>query len=195
MDSRPRPVTQLENFTPTTSQDDIINAAQVIAAPSNNTTTLLPVHFREKRKAEVGSHFQASKSSRLSRDQSLANCAVSGEIEDVDQPGTNRSYHAFMTIDQAGSTMIAYEQAFPDRLVAIKRVRPVNGKSVLHLRPYKSDQVVSILDTYVDGPDIVVVYEAMDISLRQMVSVCPVHIAKVAAIFKEVSSPVRVFCS
>jgi hypothetical protein len=194
MDPRPRPITQLENFTPTTTQDDRVNAGQVIAAPSNNTTNLLPIHFREKRKAEVESHFQASKLGRLCKHQSHANGAVSGEVDDSDQPGINRSYRAFMKIDQAGSTIIAHEQAFPDRLVAVKRVKQRNGTSVLHLRQYNSDQVVSILDFYVEGPDIVVVYEAMDISLLQMVSVCPVHVTKVAAIFKEVSSPVRVLC-
>jgi hypothetical protein len=48
--------------------------------------------------------------------------------------------------------------------------------------------VLSVLNTYVNGREIILIYEAMDITLRQMVSVCPVHVSKIAAIFKEVNN-------
>ena len=62
--------------------------------------------------------------------------------------------------------MITHEHAVPNRLVAIKRVRLVNKTSLVYLRPYKSNQVVDLIYTYVDSLEIVLIYKAMDISLR-----------------------------
>jgi hypothetical protein len=190
MFSRQRPVTQLETFAPTTSQDHAVDTPLARVALSDHTTTLPRIRITEKRNIEDESHSQTSKAIRLGGDQSPTRSTGTRGIQRDDQPGVSRSYHAFMTIEQAGSTVIAYEHAFPGRLVAIKRVRPENETSSSHLRTYKSDQVVNMIDTYVDGPEVVFVYEAMDISLRQMISVCPLHVSKLAAIFKEVSSPV-----
>ena len=62
--------------------------------------------------------------------------------------------------------MITHEHAVPNHLVTIKRVRLVNKTSLVYLRPYKSNQVVDLIYTYVDSLEIVLIYKAMDISLR-----------------------------
>jgi len=71
-----------------------------------------------------------------------------------------------MIIEEAGNAVIAYERESSGRLVAIKRAKPENETSSYRLRLYKSDHVVSMVDTCVDDPEIVYVYKAMDISLR-----------------------------
>jgi len=186
--SHPKRLTQLENFAPTTSQDSAVDAPPARAAQSDHTITLPRLHIPHKRKLEDNSHSQTSKAIRLRREKGHTRCTEIQEFQRDDQPDIRRSYHAFMTIDQAGNAVIAHEQASPGRLVAIKRVRPENETSSCLLPLCKSERVVDIADTYVDGPEIVFVYEAMDISLRQLISVCPLHISKLAAIFKEVSS-------
>jgi hypothetical protein len=59
---RKRPVTQLENFAPTTSRDENLDTPQTRAALSNDATSLANIRIPEKRKAEEESHSQASKS-------------------------------------------------------------------------------------------------------------------------------------
>jgi hypothetical protein len=189
--SHPKRLTQLENFAPTTSQDNAVDALPARAAQSDHTTTLPHLHIPHKRKVEDKSHYPTSKAIRLRKEQGRTRGVEIQETQRNDELGINRSYHAFMTIEQAGNAVIAHEQAFPGRLVAMKRVRPENGTPSCLVQPYKSDRVVGMVDTYVDGPEIVFVYEAMDISLRQLISVCPLHIVKLAAIFKEVSGLVQ----
>jgi len=168
--------------------DQPVDAPPVRAAQSDHTITLPRLHIPHKRKLEDNSHSQTSKAIRLRREKGHTRCTEIQEFQRDDQPDIRRSYHTFMTIEQAGNAVIAHEQASPGRLVAIKRVRPENETSSCLLPLCKSERVVDIADTYVDGPEIVFVYEAMDISLRQLISVCPLHISKLAAIFKEVSS-------
>ena len=188
---RQRPITQLENFAPTTSQDEVGDALQTRAPRPKDATALPRVRIPEKRKVDDEILSQASK---LPRNQSLPRSNAREEFTDAEQSGINRSYHAFMTVDQAGSVVIAHSHANPERLVAIKRIKPAKEMESFRLRPYKSDQVLSIFDAYVDGPEIVLIYEVMDITLRQMVSVCPVHTSKLSAIFKEVDNPPWKLC-
>jgi hypothetical protein len=183
--SHPKRLTQLENFAPTTCQDSAVDVPPARVAQSDHTITLPRLHIPHKRKLEHKNNSQTSQAIRLRREQGHTRCT---ETQRDDQPGIRRLYHAFMTVEQAGKAVIAHEQASPGRLVAIKRVRPENETSSCLLPPCKSDHVVSIFESFIDGPEIVFVYEAMDISLRQLISVCPLHISKLAAIFKEVSS-------
>ena len=62
--------------------------------------------------------------------------------------------------------------------------------STRKIAPFRNDYVVSIIETYFDSEDMVIIYEHMDISLRNLTSILqgpfkPFHIA---AICKEVSS-------
>jgi hypothetical protein len=189
--SHPKRLTQLENFAPTTSQDNAVDALSARAPQSDHTTTLPRLLIPHKRKVEDKSHYQTSKAIRLRKEQGHTRGVEIQKPQRNDEFGINRLYHAFMTIEQAGNAVIAHEQAFPGRLVAMKRIRPENETPSRLLQPYKSDHVVSMVDTYVDGPEVVFVYEAMDISLRQLISVCPLHISKIAAIIKEVSGLVQ----
>jgi hypothetical protein len=182
----PKRLTQLENFAPTTSQDSAVDAPPARVAQSDHTITLSRLHIPHKRKVEDKSHSQSSKAIKLLREQGHTRYTEAQEPQRDGQLGIRRSYHAFMTIEQAGNAVIAQEQASPRRLVAIKRVRLENETSSCLIPLCKSDRVVSIIDNYVEGPEIVFIYEVMDMSLRQLISVCPLQISKLAAIFTEV---------
>jgi hypothetical protein len=94
-----------------------------------------------------------------------------------------------MVLNQAGSAVIACDNTAERQLVAIKRFKGINKSSMHKIAPFKNDHVVSIIETYFDGEDMVIIYEQMDISLRNVTSILqgpfkPFHIA---AICKEVS--------
>jgi len=93
-----------------------------------------------------------------------------------------------MVLDQAGPAVIACDNIAERELVAIKRFKGIDKSSMRKIKPSRNNYVVSIIETYFEGENMVIVYEHMDISLRNVTSILqgpfkPFHIA---AICKEV---------
>jgi hypothetical protein len=81
------------------------------------------------------------------------------------------AYHEFMILDQAGSAVIACDNTRERKLAAIKRFKGIDQSSTRKIPPFRSDYGVNIKETYFDNDDIVIVYEQMDISLRNVTSI------------------------
>lgn len=103
---------------------------------------------------------------------------------------TQRSYHEFMALDQAGPAVIARENVEDGSFVAIKRVKRVDPKPAYHIPDSKSDHLVNIKEIFLEDNDIVIVYEQMDVSLRHIMAVNggPLQAFEIAAICKKVST-------
>lgn len=106
------------------------------------------------------------------------------------EPETNAkcNYQEFMKLDQAGPANIAFDNT--RRPVAIKRLQVTNLGSVPEIPNFTSDHVVNIKQSYMDRGDMVIIYEQMDISLRDMTGVLtkkPLQDTHIAVICKDVS--------
>jgi hypothetical protein len=99
------------------------------------------------------------------------------------------TYHEFMVLDQAGPANIGCDDTKERNLVAIKRFHGAHKRSIGKIEPFTSDHVVSIRETFYDNDDLVVVYERMDVSLRQVTSILqgPFKQSHIAVICKQVS--------
>jgi serine/threonine protein kinase len=95
-----------------------------------------------------------------------------------------------MVLDQAGSAVIACDNTRERKLVAIKRFKGIDQSSTRKIPPFRSDHVVNIKETYFDNDDMVIVYEQMDISLRNVTSILqgPFKPFQIATICKGVST-------
>jgi hypothetical protein len=56
-------------------------------------------------------------------------------------------------------------------LVAIKRLERIDKRLTHRMRPFISDSVVNIKDIYFDNDDLVIIYEPMHISLREITGI------------------------
>jgi hypothetical protein len=72
-------------------------------------------------------------------------------------------------------------------LVAIKAVEAPMQSRVLERLSYASDHVVKIIEAFRDGAYIKFVYEAMEVSLRQITGVVRLVASEIAAVCKDVS--------
>ena len=68
-----------------------------------------------------------------------------------------------MTLEQADSAFMAHDDTRDCNLVAIKRFKRLGFA--------KSTQVVEVKDMFFDQHDLVVIYEPMDISLREITGI------------------------
>jgi len=98
------------------------------------------------------------------------------------------TYHEFMRLGQAGNANIASNINNRSDFVAVKRLKSVNPRLRRAIRPFTSDCVVQILDSFFDNDDLVVIYETMDVSLRDITCLQPLKSVHIAAICKEVST-------
>ena len=100
-------------------------------------------------------------------------------------------YDEFMALDQAGPAMIGSDNNKEPSLVAIKRIKKADERPINRITPFTSDHLVQIRNIYEDGDDIVIVYETMDVTLRQLTGVLQglLKAFQIAAIYKEVSQP------
>ncbi len=106
------------------------------------------------------------------------------------QNETQRSYHWFMTLNQAEPAVIARKNMKDEVFVAIKRMKRVDLKPVYHIPDLRSDQLVNIKEMFLKGDQIVIVYEQMDVSLRHIMAVNEGSLQgfEIAAICKEIST-------
>ena len=98
-------------------------------------------------------------------------------------------YDEFMALDQAGPAMIGSDNKEEPSLVAIKRMKKANKNPVNRIKSFTSDHLVQIKNMFEDGDDIVIIYETMDVTLRQLTGILrgPLKAFQIAAICKEVS--------
>jgi hypothetical protein len=103
--------------------------------------------------------------------------------------GAKINYSTFMEIDQAGFAVMAYDNTKECNIIAIKRLRVTNWRTIRQIQPFTSDHVVSIKQSYMNDSEMVIIYEKMDISLRDMTAVLsePLKDCHIATICKEVS--------
>ena len=99
------------------------------------------------------------------------------------------TYEEFMTLEQAGTTYIAFATTQDHSLVAIKH-RPSITRNVKTIYNTDSDNLVNLLDVFEKGEETHVVYELMDVSLRVVNGVRSGQwqAFEIAAICKEVIS-------
>jgi hypothetical protein len=113
MSKRERPLTQLENFAPTTKRSHTANSQQVEASLPKYPAALLSIHTagRPRVEAQVGSFVpqQTGGSRNESSTVDLAKQRAEHRIGTTSQ----RPYHNLMPLDQAGASVIAHDDADP----------------------------------------------------------------------------------
>jgi hypothetical protein len=115
----------------------------------------------------------------------------SGRTRTAERSPSRMTYHEFMVLDQAGSANIGCDNTRECNLVAIKRLIGVRKRLLRRIKPFASDHVVSIKETYFENDDLVIIYERMDVSLRHVTSILqgPFQPSQIAAICKQVNEP------
>jgi hypothetical protein len=108
-----------------------------------------------------------------------------------DQTPSRVTYHEFMVLDQAGLANIGCDDTRECNLVAIKRLIGVRKRLLRRIKPFTSDHVISIKETYFENDDLVIIYERMDVSLRHVTSILqgPFQPSQIATICKQVNEP------
>ncbi len=97
-----------------------------------------------------------------------------------------RSYHEFMSFDQAGPAAIAYDSLY--NLYAIKKLKHDPDKHESKARLFKHSALVGILDLFWEGDELHVIYEYMDVSLRHILATPRGHLTskEIAVVCKQV---------
>ena len=115
----------------------------------------------------------------------------SGRTRTKERAPSRVTYHEFMVLDQAGSANIGCDNTRERNLVAIKRLIGARRRLLRRIKPFTSDHVVSIKETYFENDDLVIIYERMDVSLRHVTSILqgPFQPSQIAAICKQVNDP------
>ena len=97
-------------------------------------------------------------------------------------------YYEWMILDQAGPAIIGCDNTRAGNMVAIKRVKRPEQYSGRYMQPFVSDHVVNVKDMYCEDNEITIIYEQMDVSLRQITGTLGGQLKafEIAAICKEV---------
>ena len=148
---------------------------------------------RQVRDVESKKNTPTPKSALSNQEKSNAVTAETHNLTQVVRNGSKTSYHEFMPLDQAGPAVIARENREDGPFVAIKRTK--NGdRNLVHKIPnFTSDCLVNIKDMFLEGDEIVTIYEQMDVSLRHIMAVAggPLQFFEIGAICKEVSDHIE----
>ena len=149
----------------------------------------------QKRDLESKYHVSESKSTSLSSSKPHAVTAKNHNFTQIMRSKSRTSYHTFMSLDQAGSTVIARDNMKDRAFVTIKRMKRVDRDSVYKVSNFTSDHLVNIKDMFLKGDDkIVIVYEQMNVSLRHIVAVIEdsLQVFEIATICKKISDCIEV---
>jgi len=180
MSKQKRPITQLWNFSPTVAEDSLPNSS--VTPPDTQVfKNHAPVDQPRLSPFDPTSHQKDGTSTSKFGNKSIEQQPVGATLQGP--------YDEFMALDQAGPAMIGSENEKEPSLVAIKRVKRVDESPVNRITPFTSDHLVQIRNMYEDGDEIVIVYEIMDVTLRQLTGILqgPLKAFQIAAICKEVS--------
>ena len=180
MSEQKRPITQLWDFSPTVAGDPL----------QNNSVTPPYTQARKKRAPVDQSKLSPPDPTSYQKDGTSTSKFENKSIEQPIGVTLQGSYDEFMAVDQAGLAMIGSDNNKEPSLVAIKRIKKVDESPVNRIA-FTSDHLVQIRNMYEDGDDVVVVYETMDVTLRQLTGILqgPLKAFQIAAICKEVSQP------
>ena len=142
--------------------------------PKNRPSRDESGHYLSGSAYEDGDEVEASKRTRIEH-----------RVGTSPQP----TYHEFMVLDQSGPANMGCDNTRDHNLVAIKRLKGIDKSSTRRMRSFTSDHVVSIRDIYFDNDDLVIVYEKMYKSLRDITGILqgPLKPFQIAALCKEVS--------
>jgi len=181
MPGKKRPITQLWDFSPTVA-GDLLQNSSVTPPDTQALNTLAPVDRSRSSQSDLPSY------------QKDGTSTLKTENKNIEQPievPLQGSYDEFMALDQAGLAMIGSDNNKEPSLVAIKRIMKGGESPVNRVTPFTSDHLVQIRNMYEDGDEIIIVYETMDVTLRQLTGILqgPLKAFQIAAICKEVSQP------
>ena len=181
MPEQKRPITQLWDFSPTVAGDPLQNRS--VTPPDTQALKKLASVDQSKLSLPVTTSYQEDRTSN----SQLKNKSIEQPVR-INLQG---QYDEFMALDQAGLAMIGSDNNKEPSLVAIKRIKKVDKSPVNRIIPFTSDHLVQIRNMYEEGDDVVVVYETMDVTLRQLTGILqgPLKAFQIAAICKEVSQP------
>lgn len=157
--------------------------------PTNRNKDLLPETARAKALGdfEPGAELTTVRLSRHDQQPDQLATEISGRTLRA-APDRTRVYHEFMELDQAGMAVMGYDESREHNIVAIKKLKSPGNRRQPKLRPFTSDQVVAIVDILNDKDSMTVIYEPMDVTLRQVTSIVPGQLKdfQIAAVCKEV---------
>ena len=110
--------------------------------------------------------------------------------------GSKPLYHEWMELDQAGPAVIGCDNTRAGIMVAIKRIKKTGQDDLGCMPPFINDHVVNVKDMYCKDNEITIVYEQMDVSLRQITGILSGQLQafEIAAICKEVIDHSQSYC-
>ena len=197
MSESKRPITQLGDFWPTVAGDPSQNLSvttlpdtQALKRTRVRKNLMTPLDIQaSKKNTSVQPNLPPFKTNLYKKNEKST---LNFENENVKQPieaTPPGPYEEYMTLDQAGPAIIGSENTEEPTLVVIKRVKKTNESRFNEIAPFTSDHLVQIRAIYEDGSDAVIVYETMDVTLRQLTGILqgPLKAFQIAAICKEVS--------
>ena len=181
MSGQKRPLTQMGGFTPTQMHDSVGSGG----ATENTDLTTSPPPSKKQALDYDPRSWPPSK--KLRQDPADAMEAKKKENQPLIRATPQRRYHELMTLDQAGPAVIGYDDTDRCSFVAIKRRKRPEGSFIPQVQ-VKSNHLVSLKDMYIEGNDIVFIYEQMDVSLRHITGIArgSLKAFQIAAICKEV---------
>lgn len=169
------------DFTPTQMHDSVGSGG---ATKNTDLTTSPPPSKKHALDYDPRSWLPSKK---LRQDPADATETKKKENQPLIRATPQRRYHELMTLDQAGPAVIGYDDTDRCSFVAIKRRKRPEGSSIPQVQ-VKSNHLVSLKDMYIEGNDIVFIYEQMDVSLRHITGIArgSLKAFQIAAICKEV---------
>ncbi|MCJ1476735.1 hypothetical protein MMC13_005404 [Lambiella insularis] len=185
----PRPLTQLETYDPVTKHYGKAGTRDTYSEPQENAAIAFSTHSTHSWKSESARPAVRNTVNEEASPVPGKGDIISPRLETNGRRVINaprKSYHTLMSLDQAGPSTIGYDDAFPPKLVAIKRTKKPNEAGNIRLPRCSSKQLITILDVYLDVDEIVFVYEIMEISLRQVINVSSLQTFQIAAICEQV---------
>ncbi|KAK3169325.1 hypothetical protein OEA41_008708 [Lepraria neglecta] len=181
MPEQKRPITQLWDFSPTVAGDPL----------QNNSVTPPDTQPLKKLAPVVQSKLSPPDPTSYQKDGTSTSNFETKSIEQPIVVTMQGAYDEIMAVDQAGLAMIGSNNNEEPSLVAIKRIKKADESPVSRITPFTSDHLVQIRNMYEDDDDVVIVYETMDVTLRQLTGILqgPLKAFQIAAICTEVSQP------
>ena len=144
-----------------------------------------PNHLRKYKAPSIQHQRFPIKIGNTSTEAPSVPVAPAKKVKPTDKCSPWRTYHKFMMLDQAGPATIAHSNF---SLVAIKERKAEDWHQIDDIISITSSYVVNLERTFLDEGTIYMVYECMDIALRNIRS-CPkgdLEACEIAAVCKEV---------
>lgn len=174
-----RSITQLWDF----SSIVVENSQQ------KNSTATLDTQALKKRVSVDQFKLSSFDSTSFQKNEISTSTFENKSIEQSIDVALQEHYDEFMTLDQVEHAMIDSNNNKNSNLIAIKRIEKVDKSLVNSIASFINDHLVQIKDMYENDNDIVIIYETMNVILRQLIDILQdsLKIFQIATICKEVS--------